>query len=77
MSFGLQGLVGVVALALVGLAGVGGTAGAAARLGWWRVLAGGVVTRDRWLRHASAQGYGSWSHAQARRAPVAIQRIRQ
>jgi hypothetical protein len=41
------------------------------------VLAGGVVTRDRWLRHASAQGYGSWSHARARRAPVAIQRIRQ
>lgn len=48
----------------VGVVGVGGAdARLAGQLGWWRVLDGGVVTRDLSLRHALPKGYESWSHA--------------
>jgi hypothetical protein len=62
-SFGLQGLVGVVADVVMGSVDVGGVGGVdvrlVRRLEWWRVLADGVVTRERSLRHALPQGHGS------------------
>jgi hypothetical protein len=63
-------LVGVVVLVVVGtvatvnVTGVGSAdARLVGQLGWWRALDGGVVTHDRSLRHASPNGYESWSHA--------------
>nr|WP_109818888.1 hypothetical protein [Micromonospora acroterricola] len=53
-----------VVVGTVNVTGVGGAdVRLAGQLGWWRVLDGVVVTRDRSLRHALPNGYESSSHA--------------